>query len=84
MHSWDSGGRVMLPVRMTTPAASASLPTSRMTTSTAMLKLAVVMVTALPTGQQLWAALFKLGDASQIAKAVEQIMMQVTAFFLLA
>jgi len=49
-----------------------------------MLKLAVVMVTALPTGQQLWAALFKLGDASQIAKAVEQIMMQVTAFFLLA
>jgi len=55
-----------------------------MTTSTAMLKLAVVMVTALPTGQQLWAALFKLGDASQIAKAVEQIMMQVTAFFLLA
>ncbi len=84
MHSWDSGGRVMLPVRMMTPAASASLPTSRMTMSTAMLKLAVVMVTALQTGQRLWAALFKLGDASQIAKAVKQIMIQVTASFLLA
>ncbi len=52
--------------------------------STAMLKLAVVMVTALQTGQRLWAALFKLGDASQIAKAVKQIMIQVTASFLLA
>ena len=84
MHSWGSGGRVMLPVRMMRPAASASLPTSRMTTSTAMLKLAVVMVTALQTGQRLRAALFKLGVASQIAQAVKQIMMQVAASFLLA
>lgn len=84
MHSWGSGGRVMLPVRMMRPAASASLPTSRMTTSTAMLKLAVVMVTALQRGQRLWTVLFKLVVASQIAQAVKQIMMQVAASFLLA
>lgn len=76
MHSWDSGGKVMLPVRMMMPAALAALPTSRMIMSTATLKPAVVMVTALQTGQRLRAALLKLGDASQIAKAVKQIMMQ--------
>ena len=49
--------------------------------STATLKPAVVMVTALQRGQRLRAALLKLGDASQLAKAVKQIMMQVTASF---
>ena len=49
-----------------------------------MLNLAVVMVTALQKRQRLWSVLFKLGDASQIAKAVKQVMMQVAASFLLA
>ncbi len=49
-----------------------------------MLKLAVVMVTALQRGQRLWTVLFKLVVASQIAQAVKQIMMQVAASFLLA
>jgi len=81
MHSWGSGGKTMIPVKTMTPAASASLPILRMTMSTAMLKLAVVRVTAPQTEQRLWVALFKLGDASQISRAIKHMMTQVTASF---